>query len=172
MSIHFEHQDSCYMRQILKKSLEDLIAFKGDVQETFQRTFSIQVKSHTGHLIDVDLLPGGSEIDVTNENRQFFVNAYVDYFFNVSCEKQFEAMLKGFNSVMESGFIKVGMTFLFEIDSRYSDDTDMSEKYSCLDLKNFKSCFVDLNHLTLRSWKRRQSTMDILRRAKSFSEFS
>lgn len=47
----------------------------------------------------MDLVDGGSEIDVTNENRERFVQLYVDYKLSKSVEKQFTAFCRGFHLV-------------------------------------------------------------------------
>ena len=43
-----------------------------------------------GHTTYVDLKEGGSEIPVTKENRQEYVDLYVSYYLNHSIAKQFE----------------------------------------------------------------------------------
>ena len=40
-----------------------------------------------GENVDVDLMENGSEIDVTNDNRERFVQLYVDYKLSTSVEK-------------------------------------------------------------------------------------
>ena len=44
-----------------------------------------------GEKIEVELCPGGAEMQLTAENRQQFVNLYVDYMLNKSIEAQFAA---------------------------------------------------------------------------------
>ena len=44
-----------------------------------------------GELEEIDLVPKGSEKFVTLENRQQYVNAYIDYYLNTSMEAQYEA---------------------------------------------------------------------------------
>ena len=43
-----------------------------------------------GHTTYVDLKEGGSEIPVTNENRQEYVDLYVSHYLDRSIAKQFE----------------------------------------------------------------------------------
>lgn len=57
---------------LLAKNLETLLDFDGDVQEVFQRTFEIEVES-MNQRVSVDLKPNGSEIPLTNDNRQGIV---------------------------------------------------------------------------------------------------
>jgi len=47
----------------------------------------------------VELIDGGKDVLVTNDNRQEFVELYVDNILNKSVEKQFEAFRKGFYQV-------------------------------------------------------------------------
>ena len=44
------------------------------------RTFSVDVESF-GAIESVDLIPGGSEIVVTKDNREEFVRLYIEYEF-------------------------------------------------------------------------------------------
>ena len=47
----------------------------------------------------MELIEGGKDILVTNDNRDEFVELYVDNILNKSVEKQFEAFKKGFYQV-------------------------------------------------------------------------
>ena len=50
----------------------------------------------------VELMPNGSKIPVTQENKKQYVNLYVDFILNKSVEQAFEAFSKGFHHVCES----------------------------------------------------------------------
>jgi hypothetical protein len=52
-----------------------------------------------GKVANVDLVPNGSEISVTNANRTKFVNLYVKYLLVDSVAKQFDAFARGFHKV-------------------------------------------------------------------------
>lgn len=48
-----------------------------------------------GEHYTVELVPGGADIDVTEENRREFVDKYVDYVLNKSIERQYAAFFEG-----------------------------------------------------------------------------
>jgi E3 ubiquitin-protein ligase HERC4 len=50
----------------------------------------------------IELKPDGASILVNQKNKQEFVDLYVDYIFNKSCEKQFQAFSAGFRRVINS----------------------------------------------------------------------
>lgn len=52
-----------------------------------------------GKTIEIELIPNGKDVAVTNDNRQHFVDLYVDSILNKSVENQFEAFKKGFYQV-------------------------------------------------------------------------
>lgn len=68
------------------------------MEGAFQFTFQITYET-LGELKTVDLKENGGEITVTTENRQEYVDLYVDYLINKSVESQFEAFKRGFKKV-------------------------------------------------------------------------
>jgi hypothetical protein len=68
--------------------------FKGDVEETYCLNFSI-IEDYYGEKREIELIKGGSQIPLNNENRKKYVNAYLSYLFDSSIEKQFQFFLKG-----------------------------------------------------------------------------
>ena len=91
----------------LAQGLENLQGFSGNIQETYDRTFSIEREDELGNRVSFDLLPSGSQIPLTNDNSHLFVNCYVDFILNTSCSKQFDAFKDGFDQVMEGTAILV-----------------------------------------------------------------
>jgi len=83
----------------LMRGLEQLLKFDGDVEATFMRTFQASRVSW-GHVIYVDLAPGGSVLAVTNANREAYVAAYLEYVLGASVDRQFRAFERGFKSVV------------------------------------------------------------------------
>ena len=59
-------------------------------------TFEISRKSMFGEVINTELKPGGASIEVTNENREEFVNLYVKHLIVDSVLKQYDAFRRGF----------------------------------------------------------------------------
>jgi len=54
----------------------------------------------------IELIPGGSEIMVTKENRHEFVEKYIEYLFEKQCEKQLEAFKRGFFKFFEQSMLR------------------------------------------------------------------
>ncbi|XP_031558665.1 probable E3 ubiquitin-protein ligase HERC4 isoform X2 [Actinia tenebrosa] len=96
-----------------KPTLDDFRAFKpsvarnlqylldyhdDDVEDTFGLDFQV-VREKYGAVEKIDLIPNGSEVKVTAENREQYVDAYIDYNLNKSVHKQFEAFSMGFHRV-------------------------------------------------------------------------
>lgn len=48
---------------------------------------------------DIELIPNGAEVPVTEENRERFVEAYVHHLLVSSVAKQFDAFSSGFHKV-------------------------------------------------------------------------
>ena len=53
----------------------------------------------------VELKPNGAEIWVNQENKQEFVELYIDFIFNKQIEKFFRYFYQGFNSVCKGQFL-------------------------------------------------------------------
>lgn len=85
----------------LGRGLKELLEYEGDVEEDLCHTFQI---SYTifGEVITHNLKPKGDKITVTKENRQEYVDLYVDYLLNKSIYQQFASFYHGFHSVCAS----------------------------------------------------------------------
>lgn len=85
----------------LGRGLKELLEYEGDVEEDLCQTFQI---SYTvfGEVITHSLKPRGDRIPVTKQNRQDYVNLYVDYLLNRSIYQQFASFYHGFHSVCAS----------------------------------------------------------------------
>lgn len=84
-----------------------MLEFKGDVENTFQRTFSIDTTTITGETFNTDLKENGDSIPVTAENAAGpiflifveFVELYVDFLLSGSISNSFNAFHEGFDMV-------------------------------------------------------------------------
>jgi ubiquitin-protein ligase E3 A len=100
--------------------------FEGDVAEVYDRTFQI-VYEYYGEHRTYDLKENGSNIMLTNENRQGtqsyiatlvtvlcveYVDLYVKYLLVDSVQKQFDAFLKGYKAVCNGDAIAVSLFML------------------------------------------------------------
>jgi hypothetical protein len=80
----------------LAKGFKQLLAFDGDVENTFLRNFSVTYEMY-GESKTEPLKSGGEKIPLTLENRQEYVELYIDWVLNKSIEKQFKAFYTGFH---------------------------------------------------------------------------
>eukprot|EP01136_Pigoraptor_vietnamica_P043660 Opistho-1_new@19362 len=90
----------------LARGLRQLLEFDGDVAEVFARNFQVTYGSF-GHYITEDLVEGGGDIAVTNENREEYVRLYADWVLNKSVRQQFDAFKKGFDLVTADSALKL-----------------------------------------------------------------
>ncbi|XP_061191320.1 probable E3 ubiquitin-protein ligase HERC4 [Saccostrea echinata] len=81
------------------RGMHDLLDYEeDDVEDVFCLTFEITVESF-GEVQHIPLVEGGSEKSVTKDNRQEYIDAYVDYVFNKSVEDHFREFSNGFHKV-------------------------------------------------------------------------
>ncbi|XP_065763312.1 probable E3 ubiquitin-protein ligase HERC3 [Muntiacus reevesi] len=81
------------------RSLQELLDYPGeDIEETFCLNFTICRESY-GVIEQKQLIPGGDRVTVCKENRQEFVDAYVNYVFQISVHEWYTAFSSGFLKV-------------------------------------------------------------------------
>ncbi|XP_029424926.1 probable E3 ubiquitin-protein ligase HERC3 isoform X3 [Nannospalax galili] len=81
------------------RSLQELLDYPGeDVEETFCLNFTICRESY-GVIEEKKLVPGGDRVTVCKDNRQEFVDAYVNYVFQISVHEWYTAFSSGFLKV-------------------------------------------------------------------------
>ncbi|ELW70193.1 putative E3 ubiquitin-protein ligase HERC3 [Tupaia chinensis] len=81
------------------RSLQELLDYPGeDVEETFCLNFTICRESY-GVIEQKKLIPGGDKVTVCKDNRQEFVDAYVNYVFQISVHEWYTAFSSGFLKV-------------------------------------------------------------------------
>ncbi|CAH8467511.1 unnamed protein product [Dicrocoelium dendriticum] len=91
---------------VLGRSLQQLLDYGGtDVAEVFCLYFSLDV-DFFGEIRHVDLIENGSTVAVTQENKTLYVEKYVDYVFNRSCESPYRAFERGFHQVCSGHALK------------------------------------------------------------------
>lgn len=83
----------------LATGLAHLLQFEGSVKETYMRRFVVDEEVF-GERRQVELKPGGAEITLTEENREEYVDLYVQYLLSESIEKQYRAFHSGFHMVV------------------------------------------------------------------------
>lgn len=114
----------------LQANLEDLQEIEPDLFNTlsniskmesgFEDLFMTMSISYDNFGLEeiFELIPDGQNIPLTRENRDEFVDKYVDWYFNKSIEKQFKSFNFGFYKVISKESIRV-RTFLIRVDFNY-----------------------------------------------------
>lgn len=81
------------------RNLQYMLDYQNDdFDDVFALSFQV-VESHFGHATTVDLIPDGGNTRVTQDNKQQYVDAYVDYKINTSVRSEYEAFAQGFHRV-------------------------------------------------------------------------
>ncbi|KAI8188761.1 putative E3 ubiquitin-protein ligase [Colletotrichum sp. SAR 10_75] len=97
-SMNYTLEDLAEYRPRLAAGLRQLLEFDGDVEETFQLDFVVDVEKY-GIISQVPLCPGGERKAVTNANKWEYVNLYVRYLLETAVTRQFEPFKRGFYTV-------------------------------------------------------------------------
>ena len=86
------------MQPDVARSLKKLLEWSGpgSVEDVFCATFVVDQPKGFGETTAVELVPGGSDLAVTEENRRRYVDLYVDFVLNESIRAQFNAFRRGF----------------------------------------------------------------------------
>mmetsp|Transcript_23572 Transcript_23572/g.30811 ORF Transcript_23572/g.30811 Transcript_23572/m.30811 type:complete len:744 (+) Transcript_23572:165-2396(+) len=82
----------------LGRGLEQLLKTEDDVETMADLTFQLSYEVF-GEIKSIDLKPNGSNIPVTKDNRQEYVDLYVQWLLEKSIESQFSAFRRGFMKV-------------------------------------------------------------------------
>lgn len=90
----------------LGQGLRKLLQFEGNVEEAFTQNFQVSYEAFDT-VMTHDLKEGGSEIPLTNENRQEYVDLYVQWYLKESIASQFDYFLRGFRLLCDSPAFKM-----------------------------------------------------------------
>lgn len=80
---------------------------KQDFELVTHELFFAVEKDFFGETRTFELIANGSQIAVTNANKKLFVEKYLDWYFNISVQKHFDAFCKGFFAVISGKVIKM-----------------------------------------------------------------
>ena len=87
--------------QDIANSLQYLLDYDGNVEDDFGLTFEVSIAQFDTTTV-YPLKENGSTMDVTNDNRQEYVQLLIDFYLNRHISNQFEAFYNGFHSVCSS----------------------------------------------------------------------
>ncbi|GMM34684.1 E3 ubiquitin-protein ligase [Saccharomycopsis crataegensis] len=86
------------------KSLKWML--ENDITDIIVENFSLETEDYGEHKI-VDLIPGGRDIPVTEENKQEYVKKVVEYRLQVSVKDQLDSFLEGFFQIIPKDLISI-----------------------------------------------------------------
>ncbi|KAJ1728971.1 hypothetical protein LPJ61_003753 [Coemansia biformis] len=89
----------------LYHGLTQLLRLSATELEALERTFEVEYDS-LGELCTHELIPDGAQTLVTVDNRELFIDRYVDYVFNASCERQFAEFKSGFDRICGASYVR------------------------------------------------------------------
>ena len=79
---------------------------ENDITDVLDETFTT-TEERFGELVTIDLRSGGADIPVTEENKEEYVNAVVEYRICKRVKDQFEAFMVGYNELVPQDLIQV-----------------------------------------------------------------
>lgn len=91
----------------LAKGLQQLLQFDGDVEEVFCRSFQVSVQNIFGEFINIELKENGSDISVTRENCNEYVDLCMKYYLETSIASSFDAFKRGFQKLCRGRVLKL-----------------------------------------------------------------
>ena len=102
VSLQYEHSLACeHNAHYLLFVLSD-----NDVTDVIENSFSVE-DDRFGEVVDVELKPGGSNIEVTEENKKDYVDLITVWRIQRRVEDQFKSFMSGFNELIPQELINV-----------------------------------------------------------------
>jgi len=81
-------------------------AMENDITDVIYSTFSVE-DERFGEKVTVELKPGGEDIEVTNENKQEFIELITEWRIQKRVEEQFNAFVTGFHELIPADLVNV-----------------------------------------------------------------
>lgn len=79
---------------------------ENDITDVIEETFSLETDDYGEHKV-VELIPNGSQIQVTEENKQEYVKKIVEYKLHLSVKEQMDNFLQGFYALIPIELISI-----------------------------------------------------------------
>ncbi|KAI1980829.1 hypothetical protein LOZ55_001086 [Ophidiomyces ophidiicola] len=79
---------------------------ENDIDGVFELTFAVDDEQFGEHKT-IDLMPGGRDIEVTNENKRQYVELVTEWKIQKRVEEQFNAFITGFNELIPADLVNV-----------------------------------------------------------------
>ncbi|KAI9278362.1 hypothetical protein BDA99DRAFT_491964 [Phascolomyces articulosus] len=126
----FTFQDLCEGWPSLAHGLQQLLDWQDEVQDVFCRNYEISLDVFGQGIVTWPLKPEGSDIPVTNANRQEFVRDYCTHFLYYAQREPLLAIRRGLWSVMGGSAMDLCTAQVLEVvacGQRQSADLDLEE---------------------------------------------
>lgn len=81
-------------------------SMENDITDVIYSTFSVE-DERFGEKVTVDLKPGGSEIEVNNDNKKEYVDLITEWRIQKRVEEQFNAFVAGFHELIPADLVNV-----------------------------------------------------------------
>jgi hypothetical protein len=97
------------------KSLQYILDYKASenqgmpLEDLLARTFTVSVENFGAHE-EIELVPGGSNIYVTKDNREEFVRLFIEFQFKKQCQTQLDYFKKGFERLVDIRMLQTILT--------------------------------------------------------------
>ncbi|KAJ2747137.1 putative E3 ubiquitin-protein ligase [Coemansia sp. BCRC 34301] len=131
--------DVSQFRPDLARGLRALLQYRDDdVEDIFCLTFEASYDAY-GEVVTVPLVPNGSSVSVTSQNRVEYVMRYLQWVLNDSIAKQFEPFKRGFYYVCGGNALSLFKPEEIELMVRGSgEDWDPKDLMAVTELVNFE----------------------------------
>ncbi|GBG24869.1 E3 ubiquitin-protein ligase UPL6 [Hondaea fermentalgiana] len=133
----------------LYRNLSFLKTFDGDIRDLCL-TFSV-TEDDLGEQREVDLVPGGRNLEVTSHNKFRYVHLMANYYLNVRAHAQSQAFLRGFSQLIQPSW-----TRLFSEPELQTLISGAAGVFSIDDLRrhtSYANGFHGLDRTVARFWK-------------------
>lgn len=104
LGLEWNFDDLAEFSPCIAQSIKYMMDYsKDDLDKVLSCTFSVDVESY-GEISTVELIPGGESILVTQENKKFYMEKYMEWLFDKSIGPFFESFKKGFYKLYSGEF--------------------------------------------------------------------
>jgi len=98
-------EDLEFSHEEIYKGLVEMLQYTGSIEEDFMVSFAVGYQNIFGEKISHELVEGGMEKLVNQENKEEFIERYSSFLLNDSIKAQFEAFKRGFDMVTEDSML-------------------------------------------------------------------
>ncbi|KAJ2490772.1 hypothetical protein IWW37_002875 [Coemansia sp. RSA 2050] len=105
LGIQVDRNDLREVDPALYHGLTQLMLLSAEELESLERTFEVEYDD-MGLLRTHELIPNGAQTMLTADNREMFIDSYVDFLFNSSCARQFAEFKAGFDRICNMSYVR------------------------------------------------------------------